>query len=317
MTAKLSAHSSNAIKGMFFNTLSGLAMASWAFVVSHYNDNSDQSSEEYLQTGPTPQFSPWAGMRDVKNLDPYTLTIPNVKYQAALTDPADNFKYDKTGQLQSRVNGFAKRSLTHWGKLLTDAIKLGEATPGADGEAFFGATHYGSQNNLLTVGDDTRLAVVLSTNPTAVEMADAIGGVIAIMRSWLDTEDEPLNEDAAAFHVMVPSTMDFAARQAVQKAVLSDSSGAKDNPLMDAQTTITVGSNPRLTEDNVFYVNRVDGDTKASILQERGGLKLTAKAEGSDYEHDTDNWEFGAKAVRGVGLYNWENCAKVTLSNKA
>lgn len=314
MTSKLSQHSSNSIKGMFYNRLTAIMMASWAFTVSHYNPNSDQSSEEYLQTGPTPQFSPWTGMRDVKGLDPYTLTIPNVKYQAALRDLADNFRYDKTGQLANRVSGFARRAVTHWAKLTTDAIKLGASTPGADGENFFSAAHYASQNNALTASDDSRLNVAVAANPTAVEMADAIGAVIAIMQSWLDTEGEPLNEEASAFSVMVPASMAFAAHQAVTSAVVSDSNGAKNNPLIDGKFTINVVTNARLTTNTVFYVFRTDGDTKAIILQERGGLKLSAKAEGSEYEHDTDMWEFGAKAVRGVGLYNWENCAKVTLS---
>lgn len=310
----LSNHTSKGIIGSFYNTLAGIQAASWAFLVSHYNPNSDQSSEEYLQTDPTPQFQPWQGMRDVKDVDPFSLTISNVKYEATLRDFADNFMYDKTGQLQNRISGFARRSVTHWGKLLTDAIKLGETSTGADGAAFFSAAHHSSQNNLLTASDNSLLNVATPANPTAVEMADVIGAVISIMRGWTDTEDEPLNEEAESFHVMLPSNMGWAGSQAAGKSIISDSNGAKDNPLLGSGLNLTIGTNARLTSTTELYVARVDGDTKPCILQERGGLKLSAKAEGSEYEHDTDKWEFGAKTVRGVGLYNWENMAKVTLS---
>ncbi|MEP3478003.1 MAG: Mu-like prophage major head subunit gpT family protein [Fuerstiella sp.] len=314
MSGKLSAHSSRSIIGMFYNKLNAISAMSWAFMVAHYNPNSDQTSEEYLQTSETPQFQPWVGMRDVKGLDEYSITVPNVKYQAALREQGDFFRYDKTGQLMDRIGGFAKRSVTFWGKLATQAIQLGTSSLGTDGEIFFSADHYDGQRNILTANEESELAVVNPLKPTSVEMADAFGTVITYMQGYVDTQDEPLSEDATSFHIMVPQNMSWAAQQAISKAVISDSSGAKDNPLIGSNFNITVSVNPRLPRNAEFYVFRTDGDTKALMLQERGGLKLSAKAEGSEYEHDTDMWEFGAKTVRGVGLYNWENAAKATLS---
>jgi phage major head subunit gpT-like protein len=313
----LKANTSKGIIGRYFNKLNAIQAASWAFLVAHFNGNSNASSETYTQTSPTPQFNPWVGMRNVKEIDPFDLIVLNEKYEATLRDYADNFKYDKTGQMDARINGFATRSVTHWAKLLTALLKLGTSTTGADGANFFGNGHHASQNNALTTSDDSRLTVVSATNPTAVEFANVVGAVIAIMQGWVDTENEPLNEDASEFLVVVPPGMGFAAQQAVMKSVISDSNGAKDNPLIDGDMTIQVAVNARLNaagDDDDFYVFRTDGDTKAAILQELGGLSLSAKAEGSDFEHDTDMWEFGAKVNRGVGLFNWENAAKVTLT---
>lgn len=308
-------NTSKGIIGRFFNTLGLIQMASWAFMISHYNPNSDADSEEYLQSGMTPQFAPWIGNRDVKDIDFNSLIINNVKYQNALRDFADNFRYDKTGQLQPRINGFAQRSVTHWGKLLTDLLKLGESTAGADGQNFFSAAHHNSQRNLLAAAHIPKLAVVDKTAPTPVEMSTAILHVITYMLQYVDDQDEPLNETAKKFLVMVPPTLHAPSLQATTKAVLA---GAQDNPIIDSGYTVELVMNARLSaagDQDDFYVFRTDGDTKPCLLQERGGLKLSAKAEDSEYEHDTDMWEFGAKAVRGVGLFNWENAAKATLSN--
>lgn len=314
MAQNMNALTSRAIQGMFFNALISVMGASWAMAVSHYNGNSDQNSEQYAQLGATPQFNEWIGGRNVKTLDPKTLTIANVKYEATLADYADNFKYDKTGQMRNKVNGFARRSVTHWAKLLTAALRLGTSTAGADGQTFFSANHHGSQNNLLTASDNSLLNVAAPTNPTAVEMANVIGACIAIMQGWVDDADEPLNEEAAKFLIVVPPNMGFVAQQAATKASFT---GGADNPIFDANFEVEIAVNARLNasgEDDDFYIFRTDGDTRAAVLQEQEGIKLSSKAEGSDFEHDTDMWEFGAKAVRGVGLYNWENAAKVTLS---
>ena len=310
----MKANTSRDIIGRYFNTLAGIMMASWAFRIAHFNANSDQDAETYLQFGATPQFKEWLGNRSVKDVDPTSITIGNVKYEATLRDFADNFKFDKTGQLMTRVNGFAKRGVTHWGKLVTDLLRLGDSTAGADGANFFSAAHHGSQNNLLTASDNALLNVATATNPTAAEMANVIGAVVAIMQGWVDDQDEPMNEDAQKFLVMVPPNMGFAAQQVVTKSVLA---GGVDNPLLDTQYEINVQVNARLNqsgEKDDFYVFRLDGDTKPIILQEQSPLQLSSKAEGSDYYHDTDKWEFGAKATRGVGFFNWENAAKVTLS---
>jgi len=123
-----------------------------------------------------------------------------------------------------------------------------------------------------------------------------------------------MNEDAEKFLVVCPINHARAARLAVQKELLASGSTAITNPLKDSGFMIDVVPTPRLTATDTFYVFREDGDLPAVILQEKQpGLELTAKAEGSDYEHDHDMWQFGGKSNRAAGLFGWQSAIKVTL----
>jgi hypothetical protein len=313
-------NTSRSIIGRYYKTLASIALASWVFRICHYNPNSDQNSEEYLQAGMTPQFQPWRGKRDAKGIDFNSIIVVNDKYEATLTDTVDNFRYDKTGQLQTRINGFAQRAVTHWSMLFTDLIKLAGSTPGLDGANFYSAAHHGSQKNDLTSADNSVFEVVNRVNPTAVELADIVGEMIAHHMGFLDDQDEPVNENCRSYVLMVPMNMFRVATVVATKAVISDSSGAKDNPFIDSGFTLEIVPNPRLTaaaDKYTLHLFSTDGDTRSGILQERGGVVLSSKAEGSDFEHDHDMWEFGAKANRGLGLYDWENSVRATLSTAA
>lgn len=313
----LKVNTSREIIGRFYEQLEGVSKASWVFDIAHYNPNSDQNSESYAQAGMTPSFTQWLGGRDVKDIDFDELIVINDRYQAALRDYVDNFRYDKTGQLDARIGEFAGRSVTHWAKLVTALMQGGTSTTGIDGAAFFSASHHDSQNNNLTASDNTLFNIATANNPTTVEFVDCIGAAIQEMYGWVDEEDEPLNEDAMKFRIVVPTNMSRVANAAVQNSVISGSGGAQTNTLLNANYQVDVSVNPRLRaagDDTRFYVFRTDGSSKAVILQERGGVQMTSKAEGSDFEHDEDMWEFGAKAVRGTGLFNWHKAARVTLS---
>jgi len=313
----LKPNTSREIIGRFFERLEGMAKASWVFDIAHYNPNSDQNSELYTQLADSPAFKQWLGGRDVKDLDGNELAVINERYQASIRDFVDNWRYDKTGQLDARLSEFSGRSITHWAKLVTSLLQSGTTLAGIDGAAFFGNGHYAGQNNNLTATDNALFNVATANNPTTVEFEAAVGAAIEQMLGWVDEEDEPVNEDAMQFRIVVPKNFIRVSQAATQNEVISDSSGAQTNTLANSDWSVKVSPNARLRasgDDTRFYIFRTDGSSKAAILQERGGLKMTAKAEGSDFEHDHDMWEFGAKAVRGTGLFNWHKAARVTLS---
>ncbi|CAN0486785.1 unnamed protein product, partial [Discosporangium mesarthrocarpum] len=63
-----------------------------------------------------------------------------------------------------------------------------------------------------------------------------------------------------------------------------------------------------------FAIFRTDAPVKALIRQEEDGLTISAKAEGSDFEHDNDQHEYGLKANRNVGPGRWEYGCQVQLT---
>jgi len=72
--------------------------------------------------------------------------------------------------------------------------------------------------------------------------------------------------------------------------------------------------NPLLTWTTKLAMFRLDGHAKPIILQEKEKIRLDAKAEGSEYEFDTGNHQYGVTAKRNVGYGYWEQAELATLS---
>lgn len=309
---------SRAIIGQFFLLLETTAMAAWAMRVAHVNFDSDQKSEEYLLSSMSPAMRRWVGGRDAKRLLTEAITLINEKFETTLVDARENWQYDKTGQLNQRLQDLVTRTQTHWNKLCSELLVAGNSTLTYDNQNFFSTSHSfglsGTQKNLLVAGDVPALNVTAPAAPTAAEMADAIYGVVNWFYTLKDDQGEPINEAAERFMVVVPTNMAAAARTAATKAILTNTAGSLDNPILGSGFTISVVPNPRLTATDIFYILREDGSLKPFILQQRGPVRLTAKAEGSDFEHDTDQWEFGASAERTAGLFGWQSAMRAQLS---
>ena len=64
-----------------------------------------------------------------------------------------------------------------------------------------------------------------------------------------------------------------------------------------------------------FAVYRVDSEVKPFIRQEALPPQMSAKAEGSEYEHDTDMHEFGVRAVRNVAYGFWQQSTLVQMKH--
>ena len=313
----VTALSSRAIIGKFFLMMEDAATMVWAEKIAHINET-DQSSEEYVLSSMTPQMRRWIGGRDAKRLLTQTITLTNELFETTVVGKVQDWQYDKTGQLNVRIGELVKRARSHWNKLATEALVAGTSTLCYDGQYFFDTDHSfgssGTLKNLLTSSEVASLDVTTTTAPTAAEMANAILGLISYFQNYLDDQGEPIHEGAAQFMVMVPANMAGAAYQATTKAMLATGSTAVDNPLLGQQFNVSIQVNPRLTETTKIYCFRTDGPTKPLILQQRGGLKVSAKAEGSDFEHDNNEWEFGVAAERTCGLFDWQMAQKATLS---
>lgn len=310
--------SSRAIIGRFFMLIEAAVVQAWAMKLAHYNGDSDQSSEEYVLSSMTPAMRRWIGGREAKRLLSQAITLTNEKFETTLVDKRDNFQYDKTGQLNQRISDLVTRAITHWNKLASDSIMAGESTLCYDGQNFFDTDHSfglsGTLRNLLTASEIPELNVATPAAPTAAELANVILGMINYFQNYKDDQGEPIHEEAKEFLVMVPPNMGAQALTAKTKALITNGSTLVDNPLIGQEFSLSIQTNPRLTETTKLYCFRTDSALKPLILQQRGTYRITSKAEGSDFEHDTDQWEFGVSAERACGLFSWEVSQKATLS---
>jgi phage major head subunit gpT-like protein len=283
--------------------------------------NSDQESETYKWLGMAPAMREWVGGRHAKGFRENGITITNKRYESTLEVPVDWMRRDKTGQLLVRINEQTKRANSHWAKLLSTLIINGESTVCYDGQYFFDTDHSegdsGSQSNDITFDISDDAAAVPSdqrgiyTAPSSATMALAILKAIQAIIGFKDDQGEPMNEDAMEFVVMVPIPFLTAALGAVKSSTFG---AGMSNLIKDqGEFKISVQGNARLTWTTKFAVFRTDGDVKPFILQEEEGVKVSARAEGSEEEFNNRRHLYGIDASRNVGYGYWQHACLVTL----
>lgn len=308
--------SSVGIIGMILSFLAVTPKTPWAFEISHQNLNAMDDNVEYATASATPAMRRWIGGREAKKLFVQSISLKSEPFEATLVDFIKNWVYDKSGLLSQRLQNFVGRSITHWDKIATEALLLGESALTYDGSAFF-STHNtglsGDVKNLVTATEVPALNVSNTSSCTTAEAADIVWGLLAHFQTFKDDAGEPIHEDLDSILIMVPAVQYKAFAQAATAKIITDGVGSRDNPLMNSNITVKVVANVRLTDATELYAFALNGDP-ALILQQQGEVMPSSKAEGSDFEHDTNQWEFGIKADRTAGLFCWQAAIKATLS---
>ena len=262
-------------------------------------------SEDLSFLGSVPALEEWFSERTSHQPIEYDYTIRNRKFSSTIQTPLDWVENDKTGLVQRRINMLRDRVVNWRGRLIADLINsVGNAF---NGTAFFSSAH--SWGDSGTIDNDLTQAAATGTAPTPDEAATAIMNAWQQMLGFLDDRGEPVNEGASSFLVIVGSAYASSHFQALNSDNLDLGTGSRDNPvkgLQQAGNTFGLVASPRITDTDAMILCRVDEGWQPFVFQENtDGRKITAKAEGSDFEHDKDAWEFGIKAVgnAGYGLF--------------
>ena len=310
---------SRAIIGAYYARLEVASGQSWMTAISNLF-SSDQSSETYKWLGHVPAMREWIGGRNAKGFNDNGLTIINKHYEATLQVDVADLRRDKTGQVMARVNDLADRTVSHWSSLMTTLILNGPSTACYDGQFFFDTDHT-EGNNTTSQSNDIDVdisampvntaAVGSVTAPAAAEMMFAIlKGIEAIM-GFKDNENEPINENAHNFVVMVPVALWSHAIAAVKALRINQ---GEDNVISVSGMNISVEVNPRLTWTDSFAVFRTDSAVKPFIRQQETDVQMTAIAEGSEEEFKNKRHLYGVEAWRNVGYGMWQSSCYVTMT---
>ena len=288
------------IRGMFFKRLEETSIASWAPAISHMFA-SDQASETYKFLGQVVSLTEWLGSRKKKEPKPYGFTITNRKFEASVEFSLDDMRRDKTDQIRVRIGDLASRAAILPQKELTTLIL-------ANSNAYDAQTFFADRSALKTGGqfdniNSDNIAAPLA--PTTAEHTTAILDSIQLILGALDDENEPMNEFAKTFTVMVPTGY-----WSVTKAALKNdfSSSGVSNTLVAllGEITINVIVNPRLTAPTssagAFYVFRSDGDVKPFIWQDEVASDLDQLGSGSDYEFFNHAHVYGVTRIGNAGF---------------
>ena len=312
--------SSRAIIGLFYKRLEQNTGMAWVEAVSNYF-SSDQESETYKWLGQVPVMREWIGGRQAKGFTTNGLTIENKHFEGTLEIPVKDLRRDKTGQIQVRINELADRTNAHWAQLLSKLIINAESTVCYDGQYYFDTDHKdgnsGIQSNKLQIDlaefieqiDGGKVGTAISPSEAAFRLA--ILKTIQQILSFKDDQGEPMNENAAKFLVVVPTSMWHIAKAAV--AVPLTVGGSSNSVKVLDEVDISIAQNPRLNWLDKFAVFRVDSSIKPFIRQEEEGIKLKAIAEGSELEFKHDKHWYGVDTWRNVGYGFWQHACLAKL----
>ena len=125
------------------------------------------------------------------------------------------------------------------------------------------------------------------------------------------TEGDSGTQDNA----LVPAALFSVTAAALTDSVIVDGSASRTNTLVNlAGYNVSFVVNPRLTNALTFYLFRADSPSKSFILQEETAPQITALAEGSDLEFNSDMHQYGVKVSRNVGTAYWQYAIQNVLT---
>lgn len=306
---------SRAIIGYIIDAMDQPQSGSWVESLSNVF-NSDQSSEEYKWLGTSPLLREWVGGRQAKGFRENGFIIRNKTFEATLEVLVDEIRRDKTGQVMMRINQLAERAMDHDARLLSSLILSGEASLCYDGQFFFDTDHVEGDSG--TQDNDLSLNIGTPDSPTSAEMEGAILDATEQMFGFKDDQGEPINGSAREFLVMAPVNHLKAVAGALGTSVIIEG-GASRNNMIQAVGSLggfnyRMAINPRLTNNDRFYLFRTDGISKPFIRQIEEDLTIAAQAEGSSEEFLNNRHLYGIKKIGNVGFGIWQGAVLTTFT---
>lgn len=285
----------------------------WLDLVSNYFP-SDQAIEEYPWLGMPPAFREWLGKRKVHKFREDFISIRNLKFESTIEIEIDDHRRDRYGMIEDRIAEHVERGDSHFASLVSTLILNGATGTAYDGQYFFDTDHEtgssGAQSNKISV-DISALPTEVHgsiTNPSPEEAAQAVFEGINAIAGFVDDQGEPMNETASEFLVMAPLSLAHKISSGLNLPLQASSTSTN----MDKMVKV-VGNTRLAAWTDRFVVFRTDTRIKAIIRQEESAIEVSSKAEGSDFAHDNDAYEYGLKSNRNVGYGRWECCVMVIL----
>ncbi len=317
--------SSRAVRGMIAAELAAAAVPDWVLRSSLFS-TSDQAMEVWKLLNWHPGLTKWTGRRQSIPPDPKGVTVYNDKFEASFAVALDDLRRDKTGLLQAYIRSAVGGAGDHWAQMLVALLVAGETTTSSygtwatlDGLDFFirsadGTKHAGSQYNVVEVSG-------FSSRVTTAQAEDGLQQAYELLAGFHDgsSHANPVNNGLSGLQVVCPPSCLGALASALDLDLIQGASGTRQNTARS--TSKALGISVQLTSEARLgaasgwgtgatrrcVLLRDDDAIKPLVRQEEVAPKISAKAEGSDYEHDFDAHEYGVMTNRGAGYGRWEH----------
>ena len=315
--------------GTFYERLMQNTGSSWIDALTTPVLTSDQDSETYPWLGQVPQMSELKGDKQFDQLRAESWTVANVQYQGGISIPLKFVLYDKTDQVDLRVNELADRTDAHWLTLVAPLILNGESAACYDSQYFFDTDHSegesGAQSNDINA-DISGYPVAThgtTTAPSAGEIVFAVMAGIEQMLTFKDDQGEFCNEHLTEFRLVAGTTLMTPILQALSNRLID---GGNGNLLMEqGNFRISLTVSPRFNSwTTKFALFTTQGTQKPFIRQQRvpnhaaagftaDGLRIVTLWDESEHCKLHDECLMSVETERAAAYGDWKKACLVTL----
>jgi hypothetical protein len=274
-----------------------------------------QGQSELLDfLGAIPAMQPWLGNRQNSQPIEHNYQVLMTLFETSITLPLNWVEDDKTGLVQTRIGQISTRRDALYGSLVAALINAGPAALAFDGLPFFSNAHVWGQSGVLS--NNVQSPAAAPAAPTADEAAAGIMQGWQTLLGMLDDRGEPCNEGLSILTVVCSTALAAAHQVAITANNLDTGAGTRDNPVQGLRASgidINLIASPRITQNNgIAVINSSPGAAPFAVVRNPKSLKTTAKAEGSDFEHDQNAWAFGVKETVASGYGLFTDACRVT-----
>lgn len=303
----LKALGTRSIVGAFNKRLEEVTQASWVSQLAMMIDtNVETETIGFLSD--TPMMRERVSGRPAKTLRPYTFSITNKEFSAGIEVKEADWRRDKTGQIAIRARELGARAAQLPQSVISQLIiDNGNAY---DGVAMWHATNHITQSGFV-VNNAIQVAAATGTIPTDAEMATAILSGCKQIISFKDDENEPRNEFAKSFTLMVPVDLWPQAQAAIGNEFLA---AGQSNTLRTSGLRINLVMNPRLTSSVLMFLFRDDSDVKALVWQDEVLPAMRSLTEGSEYATINSRFLFLADRTGNGGYGRFDQTCRIEFT---
>lgn len=303
------------IRGLIFESLLATQPSIWVSELSggRVLPTDQVRGEDYKWLSGAGGMREWKGGRQARLLRDLGIQVLNKKFEQTIEVVRDDMTYDKIGQHTIVIDEMTQLYETHWEEMAVEVLTTNPT--GYDGVALFHASH--QEDESPTQGNITTNAAA-GTDPTPVEFRDALMLAVVKLRTFKNGANKPLNTGMRSIRVVIPPSMEPACLAALRGDAIAIGGGAVETNVvskLQESLKINYSVSPYLSDAAKFYVARSDTRIPSIIRQQ---LSLTGtlapnysqKGEGSEYEHDTGQRQYGIDCSRAAAPGRWQQIVR-------
>lgn len=248
---------------------------------------------KYDWLGKFPKMERWVGKKEIKKLENYSYTVVNENFAATIEVARNDIEDDQLGIYKPQAESAAWSAKQLPDELVFELVNKSFTAKCYDGKPFIADNH---PNGKLTASNKGNKKLSIETLAKA---QGSFGAARIAMMQQKDDQGRPLNVKPNI--LLVPVALGDTARALMTMDRLED---GKPNPY---KGTAEVVEEPRLTDDDAWYLLDTTKPVKPFIYQER---KKPMFVQQTSMDSPTVYMEgvfyFGAEARAAAGFGHWQ-----------